>query len=50
MIEFIIVLLVVGVAAVYAGRNLWRETQGKGCENCNCPEKRQSANRLTQID
>lgn len=50
MIEYIIVLVVVGIAAVYAGRHLWRESQGKGCENCNCPEKRNVSGRLTQID
>lgn len=50
MLEYIVVLCVVGAAAFYAGRNLWREAQGKGCEECSCPEKKRSASKLIQID
>lgn len=50
MLEYVIVLAVVLVAAIYVGKRLLRQLQGRGCEDCDCPEKRRQANRLIQID
>jgi hypothetical protein len=50
MIEYVIVLLIVAVAAIYAASRLRRHIRGHGCEGCDCPEKNRQANRLVDIE
>lgn len=49
MLEYIIVFIIVGTAAVYVGRTLWKEGKGDGCVGCNCAAKGNKANNLVQI-
>jgi hypothetical protein len=50
MLEYIIVFVIVGAAAVYVGRRLWFQIRGRGCEDCSCPEKEKQISRLIQIE
>jgi hypothetical protein len=50
MLEYIVVFAIVAAAAIYAAARLWRQSRGRGCENCCCPEKDRRNGTLIQID
>ena len=39
MFEYIFVISIVSVAALYVGRKLLRQLKGRGCEDCDCASK-----------
>ena len=39
MVQYLIVIAVVGVAMYLTGRRLFRQTKGEGCTGCNCKSK-----------
>ncbi len=49
MFEYLVVFIVVGVAAFYVIRTLWKESEGQGCVGCNCAAKGEKSSELVQI-
>ncbi|MBU1319151.1 MAG: hypothetical protein KKG33_06400 [candidate division Zixibacteria bacterium] len=49
MIEYITVIAVVSVAALYVGRKLLRQMKGRGCDDCDCASKTENSTQLIQI-
>jgi hypothetical protein len=39
MIDYIVIFGIVGVAAFFVGRRLWREAKTGHCADCNCSVK-----------
>ncbi len=39
MIDYIVIFAIVGVAAFFVGRRLWREAKSGHCTDCNCSVK-----------
>ncbi len=50
MFEYIVVFVIVAAATVFAAGKLRRQAKGRGCENCNCPEKGSQNGDLIQIE
>jgi hypothetical protein len=43
------VFVVVAAAMIFVGRRLWRQIQGRGCEDCGCGEKHAKGRDLVRI-
>jgi hypothetical protein len=50
MFEYVVAFVIVAAAAVYAAVKLRSHAKGRGCENCNCPEKGSQSGDLIQLD
>jgi len=48
--EYFAVLVIVGVAAVYAVTKLRGQITGRGCEGCRCAKSHGEAGKLIQIE
>jgi hypothetical protein len=43
MIDYIVIFTIVGVAAFFVGRHLWREAKSGQCANCDCASKHEAS-------
>ncbi len=48
--EYLVVFVIVGVAAWFVGKKLWKQTQGNGCEDCNCAGNNSFSRKIIQLE
>jgi hypothetical protein len=49
MFEYTVILIVVGAAVWFTGRNLWREVRQGQCSHCYCKDKKGLRATLIQL-
>ena len=48
--EYLVVFVIVGAAAWFVGKKLWKQTQGGGCGDCHCASDNSFSRKIIRLE